>query len=80
MHLKGWKASESYRKFLRTCGPRQVRDKFYERWLTWMFTTGHAVHALVGNIAACPRTFMLLGLAYPSRAVADYAQEDLFPV
>ncbi|MEU8794998.1 hypothetical protein [Streptomyces sp. NPDC048643] len=57
-----------------------MRDKLYERWLTRMFTTERAVHALVGNIAARPRTFMLLGLAYPSHAVANYVQEDLFPV
>ncbi|MEU5380553.1 hypothetical protein ABZ359_34425 [Streptomyces sp. NPDC005968] len=80
MHLKDWEAGESYRKFLRTYGPRQVRDKLYERWLTRMFTAERAVHAFVGNIAARPRTFMLLGLAYPLRTVADYIQEDLFPV
>ncbi|MFG2440994.1 hypothetical protein ACGFYD_41175, partial [Streptomyces sp. NPDC048508] len=32
----------------------------------------------VGNIAAHPRTFMLLGLAYPLRTVAEYLQEGLF--
>ncbi|MFF8683185.1 hypothetical protein ACF07F_35270 [Streptomyces sp. NPDC015237] len=78
MHLKDWEAGESYRKFLRSYGPGKVREMLYERWLTRMFTRDRAVYAFVGNIAAHPRTFMLLGLAYPLRAVAEYEQEDLF--
>ncbi|MER7721972.1 hypothetical protein AB0L50_13225 [Streptomyces flaveolus] len=78
MHLKDWEAGESYRKFLRAYGPQKVHEMLYERWLTRMFTRDRAVHAFVGNIAARPRTFMLLGLAYPLRTVADYTQEDLF--
>ncbi|MFE4956173.1 hypothetical protein ACFRCW_19220 [Streptomyces sp. NPDC056653] len=78
MRLKDWEAGESYRKYLRTYGPQQVREKMHERWLTRMFTANRAVHAFVGNIALRPRTFMLLGLAYPLRAVAEYVQDDLF--
>lgn len=78
MHLKDWEAGESYRKFLRTYGVHQVRQKLHERWLTRMFTPDRAVHAFVGNIAARPRTFMLLGLARPQRKVTEYAQDDLF--
>jgi len=78
MHLKDWEAGESYRTFLRRYGPDHVWEKLHERWLTRMFTPDRAVHCFVGNIAAHSRTFMLLGLAYPRRTVADFVQEDLF--
>ncbi|MFC6065961.1 hypothetical protein [Streptomyces ochraceiscleroticus] len=78
MHLKDWEAGESYRKYLHRYGQGLVREKLYERWLTRMFRPDRAVHAFVGNIKAHPHTFMLLGLAYPLRTVAEYAQGDLF--
>ncbi|MFH9229009.1 hypothetical protein [Streptomyces lydicus] len=78
MHLKDWEAGETYRKFFRRYGAELIREKLHERWLTRMFTPDRVVHAFVGNIAARPRTFMLLGLAYPRRAVVDFVQEDLF--
>ncbi|MFD9541396.1 hypothetical protein [Streptomyces sp. NPDC060022] len=78
LRLKDWEAGEAYRKFLRHYGSDRVREKMYERWLTRMFTPERSVHAFVGNIAARPHTFMLLGLAYPLRAIADHVQDDLF--
>lgn len=80
MGLKDWEAGESYRKFLRQYGLGHVKEKLHERWLERMFTPDRAVHCFVGNIAAHPRTFMLLGLAYPRRTVAEFVQEDLFSV
>ncbi|MYS22490.1 Putative transposase of IS4/5 family [Streptomyces sp. DvalAA-14] len=52
-------------------------------YFTWWHDDGavnrvRAVHFFVGNIAAHPRTFMLLGLFYPQRRVAEYVQDDLF--
>ncbi|MFC8124808.1 hypothetical protein [Streptomyces sp. NPDC057302] len=78
MGLKDWEAGESYRKFLRQYGQRGVEDKLRERWFERMFTPHRAVHCFVGNIAAHPKTFMLLGLFYPQRSIVDFVQEDLF--
>ncbi|KOG53154.1 hypothetical protein ADK76_29005 [Streptomyces griseoflavus] len=80
MHLKDWEAGESYRRFLRRYGPGLVREKLYERWLTRMFTPDRAVHCFVGNVALRPRTFMLLGLAYPLRTTVECVQDGLFSV
>ncbi|MEO3752644.1 hypothetical protein [Streptomyces sp. B6B3] len=78
MALKDWEAGQSYRRFLRTYGSRDVRDKLRERWYDRIFTSDRAVHFFVGNIAAHPRTFMLLGLFYPERRVVQYVQDSLF--
>jgi hypothetical protein len=51
-----------------------------ERWYDSIFTPDRAVHFFVGNIAAHPKTFMLLGLFYPQRHVIEYVQDDLFTV
>lgn len=80
MGLKDWEAGESYRKFRRTYGEQAVLDKLRERWFERMVTPDRAVHCFVGNIAAHPRTFMLLGLFYPQRNVVDFVQDDLFSV
>ncbi|MGP4115485.1 hypothetical protein ACTWP5_31885 [Streptomyces sp. 4N509B] len=78
MGLKDWEAGASYRKFLRRYGESDVRDKLRERWYNLIFTPDRAVHFFVGNIAAHPRTFMLLGLFYPKRDVVRYVQDSLF--
>ncbi|MER5871806.1 hypothetical protein [Streptomyces sp. NPDC002044] len=81
MALRDWEAGESYRKFLRKYGEADVREKLRERWYERMVTPNRAVHLFVGNIAAHPRTFMLLGLFYPERSVvAGGIQEGLFPL
>ncbi|MEH6375506.1 hypothetical protein V7793_14370 [Streptomyces sp. KLMMK] len=66
MALRDWEAGESYRKFLRKYGEAGVREKLRERWYERMVTPNRAVHLFVGNIAAHPKTFMLLGLFYPN--------------
>ncbi|MGW2628578.1 hypothetical protein ACWC2K_04490 [Streptomyces chattanoogensis] len=78
MALKDWEAGESYRKFLRRYGENAVHEKLRERWYEQMFTADRAVHCFVGNIAAHPKTFMLLGLFYPRRDVVECVQEELF--
>ncbi|XUL89027.1 hypothetical protein ACQ86D_22300 [Streptomyces galilaeus] len=78
MGLKDWEAGESYRNFLRKYGESAVRDKLRERWFDRMFTADKAVHCFVGNIAAHPKTFMLLGLFYPKAHVVQYVQDGLF--
>lgn len=78
MGLKDWEAGASYRKFLRKYGERTVQDKLRERWYDSIFTPDRAVHFFVGNIAAHPRTFMLLGLFYPRADVVHYVQDGLF--
>ncbi|MFE5513869.1 hypothetical protein ACFQ9J_25390 [Streptomyces sp. NPDC056529] len=80
MGLKDWEAGQSYRKFFQKYGERAVLDKLRERWFDRMVTPDKAVHCFVGNIAAHPRTFMLLGLFYPQRHVVDFVQGDLFSV
>jgi hypothetical protein len=80
MGLKDWEAGASYRKFLRKYGEHAVRDKLRERWYDSIFTPDRAVHFFVGNIAAHPKTFMLLSLFYPQRHVIEYVQDDLFTV
>ncbi len=79
MALKDWEAGESYRKFLRKYGEDRVKEKLRERWSDRMFASDRAVHFFVGNIAAHPKTFMLLGLFYPERRVIDFVQDGLFP-
>lgn len=78
MGLKDWEAGESYRKFLRRYGEPDVRDKLAERWYDRICTPSRSVHFFVGNIAAHPKTFMLLGLFYPAREVVQYVQDGLF--
>ncbi|MER7873199.1 hypothetical protein ABTY63_06480 [Streptomyces solisilvae] len=78
MGLKDWEAGASYRKFLRKYGDQGVREKLRETWYDRIFTPNRAVHFFVGNIAAHPKTFMLLGLFYPDRKVVQYVQDDLF--
>lgn len=76
MALKDWEAGESYRKFLRKYGPCKVESKLQERWFDSMFKPDRAVHFFVGNIAAHPKTFMLLGLFYPPRDVIRAPFQD----
>lgn len=78
MALKDWEAGASYRKFLRKYGDRTVQEKLRERWYDSIFTPDRAVHFFVGNIAAHPKTFMLLGLFYPKANVVRYVQDSLF--
>lgn len=78
MGLKDREAGASYRKFLRKYGDHAVRDKLRERWYDSVFAPDRAVHFFVGNIAAHPRTFMLLGLFYPKANVVQYVQDSLF--
>jgi hypothetical protein len=78
MALKDWEAGESYRKFLRKYGERQVEQKIRERWSDRILSPDRYVYFFVGNIAAHPKTFMLLGLFYPKREVVDFIQGDLF--
>lgn len=78
MGLRDWEAGESYRKFLRRYGKQAVQDKLRERWFDRMVTPERAVHCFVGNVAARPKTFMLLGLFYPRRDVVDHDQTSLF--
>ncbi|MEV0738476.1 hypothetical protein AB0I51_21455 [Streptomyces sp. NPDC050549] len=68
----------STRKFLREYGESAVLDKLRERWFDRMFTADKAVHCFVGNIAAHPKTFMLLGLFYPKTNGVQYVQDSLF--
>lgn len=78
MGLKDWEAGQSYRKFLRKYGEHGVRDALRERWYTRMCAPSRAVHFFVGNIAAHPKTFMLLAVFYPERRVVQYVQDSLF--
>ncbi len=78
MGLKDWEAGQSYRKFLRKYGEHGVRDALRERWYTRMCAPSRAVHFFVGNIAAHPKTFMLLAVFYPERKVVEYVQDRLF--
>lgn len=78
MALKDWEAGASYRKFLRKYGEGSVQEKLRQRWYDLVFTPDRAVHFFVGNIAAHPRTFMLLGLFYPKVNVVQYVQDSLF--
>lgn len=80
MSLRDWEAGQSYRQFLRKYGAASVKDKLQERWFDLMFNPDRAVHFFVGNIAAHPKTFMLLGLFYPRADVlTEPVQEGLFP-
>ena len=78
MGLKDWEAGASYRKFLRKYGDHALKDKLRERWYDSIFAPDRAVHFFVGNIAAHPKTFMLLGLFYPKANVVQYVQDGLF--
>lgn len=78
MALRDWEAGESYRKFLKRYGEKELEEKLHERWFDRMITPTKAVHCFVGNVAARPKTFLLLGLFYPRREVADSFQESLF--
>jgi hypothetical protein len=55
-----------------------LRDKLRERWYGSIFAPDRTVRFFVGNIAAHPRTFMLLGLFYPKANVVQYVQDSLF--
>ncbi|GGY58083.1 hypothetical protein GCM10010385_04060 [Streptomyces geysiriensis] len=78
MALKDWEAGASYRKFRRKYGEDAVQEKLRDTWHDRIFTPDRAVHFFVGNIAAHPRTFMLLGLFYPKARVVEYVQDSLF--
>ncbi|MEV0301344.1 hypothetical protein [Streptomyces prasinus] len=78
MALRDWEAGESYRKYLRKYGKNEVQAKLRERWFDRMITQDKAVYCFVGNVAVHPKTFLLLGLAYPRRAVAETVQDRLF--
>jgi hypothetical protein len=43
-----------------------------------MVTPERAVHCFVGNVAARPKTFLLLGLFHPRRDVVENFQGSLF--
>jgi hypothetical protein len=78
MGLKDWEAGQSYRKFLRTYGESGVREALRETWYNRMCAPNRAVHFFVGNIAAHPKTFMLLAVFYPERKAIEYMQDSLF--
>lgn len=78
MNLKDWEAGASYRKFLRMYGKHEAINELQKKWFEDIFTSSRSVHFFVGNIAARPGTFMLLGLFYPQREVVERAQDDLF--
>ncbi|MEU2775544.1 hypothetical protein ABZ646_22040 [Streptomyces sp. NPDC007162] len=78
MGLRDWEAGESYRKFLRQYGKDDVEEGLRERWFDRMVSPEKAVHCFVGNVAARPKTFLLLGLFYPRRDVVENFQESLF--
>ena len=68
---EGLGGGESYRKFVRHYGKDGVEEKLRERWFDRMVTPEKAVHCFVGNVAARPKTFLLLGLFYPRRDVVE---------
>ncbi|KUN62512.1 hypothetical protein AQJ54_31195 [Streptomyces griseorubiginosus] len=78
MGLKDWEAGQSYRKFLRKYGERGVREALRETWYDRMCAPNRAIHFFVGNIAAHPKTFMLLAVFYPERKVVEYVQDSPF--
>jgi hypothetical protein len=78
MGLRDWEVGESYRKFFRRYGQDEVEAKLRERWFDRMVTPDKAVYCFVGNVAARPKTFMLLGLLYPRRDVVENFQQGLF--
>ncbi|MBB5934372.1 hypothetical protein [Streptomyces zagrosensis] len=78
MALKGWEAGAPYGKFLRMYGERAVQDKLRERWYDSILTRDRTVHFFIGNIAAHPRTFMLLSVMHPKAHVVQYVQDSLF--
>jgi hypothetical protein len=78
MGLKDWEAGQSYRRFLRTYGESGVREALRETWYNRMCAPNRAVHFFVGNIAAHPKTFMLLAVFYPDRKAIKYMQDSLF--
>ncbi|MFK0173988.1 hypothetical protein ACIQU5_34945 [Streptomyces sp. NPDC090306] len=80
MALRDWEAGESYRKYLHKYGQAEVEAKLRERWFDRMITRDKAVHCFVGNVAAHPKTFLLLGLLYPRRSVVETYQEGLFDI
>ncbi|MFF5138993.1 hypothetical protein ACFY6U_04445 [Streptomyces sp. NPDC013157] len=51
-----------------------VQDKLRERWYDQMFASDRAGHFFVGNIAAHPRTFMLLSVFCPKANVVQCVQ------
>lgn len=79
MALKDWEAGQSYRGFQRRYPASQLEAKIRERWFDTMFKPTRAVHFFVGNIAAHPKTFMLLGLFYPPlHVLTEPVQDGLF--
>jgi hypothetical protein len=79
MSLRDWEAGQSYRSFLHRYGASHVEAKLQQRWYDLMFKPDRAVHFFVGNIAARPKTFMLLGLFYPPlKVLSEPVQDSLF--
>ncbi|MCQ4045891.1 hypothetical protein NON19_28595 [Streptomyces rubrisoli] len=79
MALKDWEAGQSYRNFERRYPATQLQAKLRERWFGTMLDAKRAVHFFVGNIAAHPKTFMLLGLFYPpAEVLTEPVQTSLF--
>ncbi|MYS91091.1 MULTISPECIES: helix-turn-helix domain-containing protein [Streptomyces] len=71
-------ALEVSRMFLRQYGTHAVEEKLRERWFDRMISPEKAVHCFIGNVAARPKTFLLLGLFYSRRDVVQSFQESLF--
>lgn len=76
MGLHDWEAGQSWRRFRRTYPADRLKDVLHDRWWTKMITPGRATHFFVGNIAARPKTFMLLGLFQPTVQALEAPQQD----
>ena len=76
MGLHDWEAGQSWRKFRRTYPAHRLTDVLHERWWTRTVTPDRATHFFVGNIAARPKTFMLLGVFNPTIAALTAPRQD----
>lgn len=79
MGLHDWEAGQSWRNFRRRYPSERLPEILRDRWWDQMIVPQRAVHFFVGNIAAHPRTFLLLGLFRPTvEALEKPEQEALF--
>ncbi|MEU8926122.1 hypothetical protein AB0D10_35190 [Kitasatospora sp. NPDC048545] len=76
MGLHDWEAGQSWRKFRRNYPAHRLTDVLREHWWSRMVTPDRATHFFVGNIAARPRTFMLLGVFNPTIAALTAPRQD----
>lgn len=69
MGLIDWEAAAAYLQWRGKYSTGELPKKMHQKWFEEICAPSRDVHFFVGNVHQYPKTFMLLGVFYPPKAV-----------